>query len=300
MHRGSGVASLLVVGLCSALAWAAGPVDLNLRLAPSMPWKVRQTLEIQFGGAGGMALSEGPAETGAVVFEVQYVDRSSSDKGFKRTWVERSYSQARARAGKGKPEVITLEGSVLKFEKIEEGIQLDVLKGKPSSATVDLLRAGPADPVQLLLPPQPVKAGDTWEIPAETVDLFQKLCSVGLTEARGEALKAVMDETTGLAAPGLKVTARVKTAAATEAVIEYSAGDAARTGSAEKTGETPAPALAGTLRFQVKEGRPIALDWQVAMGTASKPRPGAAAAATAGEPGSAGRWTLSRRYEPGK
>lgn len=271
---------LCVVFLMALLAppsGADGVVELRVRREARYRWRVEQQLDLASKSKGTATFAGGAGTSQMLVkrhvtVKEKWTDEFRMDEDGVLVEVKRTVGSSKIRAQKGASQATALHRAVLTLELDGSGLDVRATKGAPPPLCLDLLKAGPIDPVEILLPEDPVRIGDTWEIGTLEVMRFLRQICVGVAAAKGSArndirmlLESLGDDSPAAAAKivrGKLVSVRgsVTTIEFEDDKTHDEVTDRPRSG---PLFDMPASTtrIAGTLRFDVQRGRPLKLTW---------------------------------------
>jgi len=277
-------AGLVVVG-----AWASASATLRAEDAGATctlavvrakgdTWKVEQTLDLASKNKGVTTFAGGMGHAASLVkgdveLVEKWTDTCADAADGAATEVKRAIAISKIKAQKSHAGSTTLQGVTIRLRPNAEGLAVEVEKGKPPELAVKLLERGPIDPVELLLPKDPVAVGQEWEISVEDLTRFQALICVGAAGAKGDAREsiALLLETLGEGSPasaGKIVKGHVEAVKGHTATVVF-VGDASTDELTAKGIDGPlfkqpptTTTIEGTLTFDLGKGRPLHLTWK--------------------------------------
>lgn len=266
--------SLLPTPLCQA----DDPIDLGIRRDGSTRWKVEQTLDLASKSKGATTFAGGAGTAqmlvkGHITLKEKWTDEGTKEEDGALVELKRTVSSSKLRAQKGASKATDIHRTTLIFDIGEDACDVRATKGSPPDLCLDLLKAGPIDPVELLLPAEPVQVGEEWEIGTLEVMQFQRQICVGVAAAKGSArgditnlLESLADNSPASAAKIVKgkltgVRGSVATIELRDDKTHNEATDQPRKG---PLFDMPASTttIEGTLTFDLKKGRPVKLTWK--------------------------------------
>lgn len=260
------LATFLLLAASAALA----DDSIEVKLAKGRKVTVDQTLELASDGINENGKGEGTMSGNPDIKLVEkWTDESKADDAGKATEVERTIASSKMTIWSEPQTATSTDGCVFKLARSGDASSAEATKGTPEAKTTTLLGRAPIDPVELLLPDKPVKAGATWDIPEDKMLAFFDAIGASVPGARGKSGKAVQ-MILGLALGNGKQTlvesvalkAKLKDVKAGVATIEVS-------GAKDITGEDLGKIkgygkgyckVAGTLKINVTTGMPDRLD----------------------------------------
>lgn len=268
---------LLLVAFLAVPSRADDPVALAVKRSKSTRWKVEQTLDLASKSKGVTTFAGGAGTAqmlvkGHVTVKEKWTDVGTKEEDGRLIELKRTVSSSKIRAQKGAGQATALHRATLVFEIGEGGHDVRATKGAPPDLCIDLLEAGPLDPVEILLPADPVRVGDVWEVGTLDVMRFQQQICVGVAAAKGSArnaltglLESLADQSPASAAKIVKGT--LLSVRGNVATIEFQ-DDKTHDAITDQPHEGPLfdmPAsttkIEGTLTFDVKRGMPVKLTW---------------------------------------
>jgi hypothetical protein len=292
---------------------ADDPVELSVKRDARTRWKVEQTLELASKNKGATTFAGGMGQAqamvkGHVTVKEKWTDEGAKEESGRLVELKRTVSSSKLKAKKGPNKATAIHKTTLVFEIGEDGHEVRATKGKAPDLCLDLLKAGPIDPVELLLPSEPVQVGQEWEIGAEEVMKFQRQICVGVAAAQGPArddiallLQSLAGSSPASAAKIVKgKLVSVKGSIATVAFEDDKTHDEL-TKTPQKGPLFDIPVMTttieGTLTFDMKKGRPVKLAWkQVHDSGDFKPGPNVPGG-NISVPGFTETWTLSKSWK---
>ena len=303
-----------LTGLALALLFTspAGSDDLirvEVKRGAKTNWRVEQTLKLASKSKGKRSLAGGAGTAqmlvkGTVTTKEKWTDKAARFTDGKLVELHRKYSVSKIKGEKGGAKPTTLDAALVLYERKDDGWQMRARNDTHADLCVDLLSASPVDPVELLLPPEPVRVGSSWELDAEQVMHFQKSICIGLSAAKGKVRSqlTLLFEALGKNTPAsaaVLVHAKLASVKRGVATIRFEHDKEVEKASSEpRKGplfEEPASktTVEGVLTFDLKQGRPIKLTWKQVHDMGDFKVPGASVTV----PGFTETWTLTKSWK---
>lgn len=260
-------------------------------------WKVEQTLELRED-------PKAPSKTKVnLTLREQLGDEVTKEEEGRPVQVRRTWVSSKAVVGKGPAQPTALEGCVVLLDREAEGSSATVEKGTPGDNALALLKRGPPDPAQLLLPNGEVTAGVEWDVDAASVAAFLKSACAGLVGIPGEAGQVMMGDLDE--SEGVPLKFKVASMRGDEATVRFAGKGEAKvaTGIEIKGAEGPPSVtidVSGTLVFSVAKLRPLKLQWTEKRATKSSGAAEVAPGITASVWRFTGTRSLTRTFTPSR
>jgi hypothetical protein len=271
------LAATIVWGLgITAAACAQGEVELRIRMPKEAAWMVSQTIDVENETFDLKGKSRGRSPKEAFHLAEKWTDECVEESGGALQVLRRTWSLSKWAIGKGPQAATGLETAVLTLQR--EGSEVEAGAGRPDEKSLAAIGKGPPEPLELLLPSQAVKAGSTWEVPGEKVEILLGVLTASMLGLEGKGAEDAEVMFTQPMNSGLRtfsktvpLKARVRGNKGGEVTVELEGrAEFENDSGAEVNGRKPklpkhVVALRGATRINATSGTPVSLDLELAQ-----------------------------------